>query len=156
MPGSATLGANLVDSLVGVVDDLRGDLHPAMGVRHWRAFTVTRSFPSGEPGDGTFSDVETEILPQPLVDWGLSNRVEPAGLNESGDCTLTEISLTYTEAELVGAHLGDGQQFFWVLREGHGQAMKDRYFTVKEPPHPDRVKTIGWVIKLFRQQIEGC
>lgn len=156
MPGSAVLGTDLVDSLVEVVDSLRGDLHPAMGVRHWRAFTVARSFASGEVDDGPFADVETEILPQPLVEWDLVNRTEPAGLNESGDCTLTEISLTYTEAELVGAHLTDAQQFFWVLREGHGQAMRARYFTVKNPPHPDRVKTIGWVIKLYRQQIEGC
>ncbi len=156
MAGSATLGDNLVDSLVDVVDDLRGDLHPAMGVRQWRVYTVRRTYAGEEAGDGPFTDVETEILPQPLVSYDLVNELTPAGIEDAGTITLSEVSLTYTEAELDGSVLLPTQQWYYVLRDAHGQEMRDRYFGLKDPPRPDRINTIGWIVKLIRQHIEAC
>ena len=156
MPGSATIGDNLVDSLLEVVDDLRGDLHPAMGVRQWRVYTVLRTWSGTEVGDGTKTDTETQILPQPLVSYDLANKLTPGGVDDDGIVTLSEISLTYTEAELVGPTLAANQEWFFVLRDAHGQGMPDRYFGVKDPPKPDRIQTIGWIVRLIRQNVEDC
>lgn len=155
MPGSATLGDNLVDDLVELVDDLRGDLHPAMGVRHWRVFFVRRTWAT-EKGYGAFTDVETEMLPQPLVSFDLRSELTPAGVDEKGTIKLSEVSLTYTEAELNGQPVGALENFYYLLREGHGQEMRDRYFGLMDPPWPDRINTIGWVLTLIRQEIEDC
>jgi hypothetical protein len=158
MPGSATIEDNLVDSLLSVVDDLRGELHPAMGVRHWRVYTVLRTWSGSEIGDGDPSDTLTEILPQPLVSWDLRNELTLGGLDEKGSITLSEVSLTYTEAELTGPNhaLEDNQQWLYLLREAHGQAMEDRWFGIQDPPWPDRINTIGWIVRLKRQRVEDC
>ena len=156
MAGSATIGTNLVDSLLSVVDDLRGSLHPDMGVRQWRVFRRTRTWSGARRGAGTFTDVDFEILPQPLVRVDANSaqtdklryELQQAGLNEEGGVALSEISLTYTEDELTGRPIADNAEVFYVLRDAHGQEIRDRYYTLAEPPMPDRVKTIGWLMKL--------
>jgi len=158
MPGSATLGSNLVDSLLSVVDDLRGSLHPAMGVRQWRVFVRLRTWSGGRVGAGSPTDVDTELLPQPLVesdDRYLA--VESGGLDEMGSIMLSEISLTYTEDELDGGSNVAGREVLYVLSDAlGGQALSDRLYQLMEPPKPDRVKTIGWVVKLRRSTEDGC
>lgn len=156
MPGSATIGTNLVDSLLGVVDDLRSSLHGDMGVRQWRVYTVRRVWTGDEPGDGTYTDTETEITPQPLVSYDLRNALTMAGLVEAGEIWLSEVSLTYTEAELTGRPLGASEQWFYKLTDAHGQGMEPRYYGLKDPPSPDRINTIGWKVKLIRQVVEDC
>lgn len=155
MPGSAIIGTNLVDSLLEVVDDLREDLHASMGVRQWRVYTVRRRW-AVEIGDGPYTDTVIEITPAPLVSYDLKNEVTPAGLDDGGEVTLSEISLTYTEAELTGRPLGDNEQWYYRLDDAHGQAMPARYFGMVGPPKPDRISTIGWVLTLVRQNIEDC
>lgn len=150
MPGSAILGTNLVDSLIpGVVDGLRGDLHPLFGVRAFRVYTLRRTYPSGVIGGGIFTDVLTEITPQPLVKpWHLRYDLEPCGLNEAGYVSLSEVSLTYTEAELTGFGEGialpHGVAWYIKITDAHGQGIEPRYFVIDKPCFPDRIKNIGW------------
>lgn len=156
MSGSATLGTNLVDSLVPIADELRGSLHADFGVRQFRVWTVSRAWSGGEVGEGSSSDVELELTPSPLVkSWlnrisGLDWRLEPCGIDEAGLVRLSEISLTYTEAELIGDGLANGVEWFIKLSDGRGQEVADRYFTVTRPPFPDRINDIGWTMELLR------
>jgi len=156
MPGTAILDPDvLVDSLItDVIDGLREDLHPQFGVRAFRAFTVLRTWSGRIPGDGAVTEVETEIRPQPLVkEWGgsgLHRTLEPCGLDEAGSVTLAEVSLTYTEAEIMGPALARNQQWFWRLAEAHGQATRTRDFLIDKPPYPDRIKDMGWAVYLRR------
>lgn len=154
MAGSSTLDEDvLVDSLVPTVDSLRGDLHAAFGVRHFRVFVVSRTWSGGLPGLGTFTDVEEEILPRPMVEpfTELKYKLEPCGLTEAGYVKLSEISLAYSEPDLVGESEED-TQILWRISEGQGQNTATRYFFPKGPPYPDRIKTIGWLIGLMRVQ----
>jgi len=156
MPGSAEIGTNLVDSLLEVVDDLRDGLHTSMGVRHWRVYVQRRAWDGGEIGEGVRTITEVEITPQPLVSTDLRHQLTPAGLMEAGSIALSEVSLTYTEAELTGDPVGEAEEWVYVLRDAHGQEMADRYFTIAAPPMPDRIDTIGWVIRLRPAQLEDC
>lgn len=127
-----------------------------MGVRQWRVFTVRRTYTSGTVGEGSFVDTEVEILPQPLVASNdLLSQPIPAGLDEMGTITLTEVSLTYTEPELKLPFVA-GSEAFYVLRDAHGQLIAPRYYQLMEPPKPDRVKTIGWILKLKLVTMDGC
>lgn len=154
MPGSATIGPNLVDSLLGVVDELRDGLNTDMGVRQWRVFVSIKTYTSGKRGVGAFTRSETEITPRPRVRDSIRRELLPAGIAEAGIIKLTEISLTYLESELIPT-LTAGQQLFYVLRDAQGQAIRDRYFTVAGPPSPDRESTIGWMLDLKIAPTEG-
>mgnify|MGYP003395184021 CR=1 FL=1 len=153
MPGSAELDPDvLVDSLVAdVIDGLREDLHPQFGVRAYRVYTVRRSWSGEMPGEGSvLQEVELELRPQPLVaPWdGFKFDVTCAGLDTSGLVKLTEVSLTYTEAELVGFNLGPGEEWFLKITDAHGQGTTPRYYTHDKPPFIDRVKDMGWILWL--------
>lgn len=152
MPGSAVLDPDvLVDSLVtDVIDGLRGDLHPAFGVRAYRVYTVLRQWSGRSVGEGSYQDTETEIDPQPFVArWdGLRFNLEPCGIDELGEIVLTEVSLTYTEAELTGRPLEQNQQFMIKLTDAHGQQSTEKYFIHTKPPYVDREEDMGWVVWL--------
>lgn len=153
MAGSAVLDPDvLVDSLVtDVIDGLREDLHPPFGVRAYRAFTVRRRWSGRLVGEGAAADAVVELRPQPLVAvWdGLRYSLEPCGLSVAGQVRLTEVSLTYTQAELDGGGaLGRNEQWLIRLDEAHGQASKSRLYTLERPPHVDRVKDMGWILWL--------
>jgi hypothetical protein len=157
MAGSAILDPDvLVDSLVvDVIDGLRGDLHPAFGVRAYRIFTVSRQWTGRAAGEGTYTDTEVELLPQPLVEpWegvgsGLQLDLKTCGMDEIGQITLREVSLTYTEAELRGPNnLARNQQWFLKLTDAHGQGTEQKYFIHGKPPYVDRVKDMGWILWL--------
>lgn len=156
MPGSATLGSNLVDSLLGTVDDLRGSLNTDMGTRQWRVYVVRRQWTGPNRGEGTYSDVLTELTPQPLVDPNeLFFSAQSAGLEIDGNVTISEVSLTYKEAEL-NPYPAANEEILYLLADAHGQEMANLYFTLAEPPKPDRVRTIGWIIKLKSVVVDGC
>lgn len=160
MPGSAVLGSNLVDELIGdVVDELRGELHPEFGVRQWRVYHARRTWPSGRIGedDPAPAWVETEITPQPLVVYESYQGAQPdiafqygdgCGLEIMGEITLYEVSLTYTEPELLGYPIPAGTEFTYVLRDAYGQSLIPRHYVVAAPPYPDRIETLGWRIRL--------
>lgn len=157
MAGSATLNPNvLVDSLVtDVIDGLRADLHPQFGVRPYHAYTVKRTWSGRQVGEGTYADVVVKIDPQPRVQvWsGLRYELATCGLSELGQIQLTEVSLTYTFAEIAGGALTHSQQFFVVLTEAHGQGNPARYFVHTQPPFVDREKDMGWVLWLRHAEV---
>jgi len=153
MGGSATLDPNvLVDSLVDeVIDGLREDLHPAFGVRAYRTFTVRRDWSGAIAGQGQATETVVELRPQPRVlIWdGLRYSMEPCGLDEAGEIRLTEVSFTYTQAELDGG--GDlPSTSEWLIRidEAHGQEQRSRYYQHTRPPFADREKDMGFVLFL--------
>lgn len=153
MPGTAALDSDvLVDDLLGVIDDVRGDLHPALGVRQYRVYTVLRTWSGEERGAGTFAEVESELLPQPLVEAfvdSLGGRLLPSGLDEAGIVRLRELSLTYTRAEINGPAIAPNQEWVVRLRDAYGQGEPTRDFVVKGL-YPDRIKDIGWTVSLSR------
>ena len=158
MPGSATLDQNvLVDSLVeDVIDGLREELHPAFGVRAYRVFTVLRTWSGRIQGEGERSDVVTELRPQPLVhSWdGRRYELQGCGLDDMGEIMLTEVSLTYTQAELDGGGaLGKNQAFLIRLDEAHGQEQRSAFFIHTRPPYVDRIKDMGWKLWLRRSDV---
>ena len=155
MAGSAILGTNLVDSLVpDVIDGIREDLHPQLGVRQFRVFAVTRTY-TGEFGGDQFTDAELEFRPQPLVMnytsfTTIRYRLEPCGLDEAGMVILKEISLAYTEAEVAGPPADPTMEDFLIrIDDAHGQGIPSRYFQVAGPPYPDRISGMGWDMKLI-------
>lgn len=156
MAGTATLGANLLDRLTPTVDRLRGTLNGQFGTRAFRCFTVLRTWNGEIEGDGPYEDVVAEIAPAPRVrDW--SDRyhwvMTPMGTHEDGLIEVSEISLTYTYDELNPTVIDKNQQFFYVLREAHGNGSAPRVLRMSRPPFPDREKTIGWVVKLMDMNI---
>lgn len=159
MAGSAILDPDvLVDSLVtDVIDGLRSDLHPQFGVRAYRLFTVKRTWTGRTQGEGTYSDVETELDPQPKIAiWdGLEYRLEPCGLDVEGELRATEVSLSYTQDELDGGTLATNEQWLLKITEAHGQASRAIYATHSKPPYIDREKDMGWVLFLRVVKVPG-
>lgn len=154
MAGTAILDPNvLVDDLVTTIDELRNDLHTQFGVRAYRVYRVTRTWLGSMVGDGVSTDVEVELSPQPLVHpfASLSNRLDACGLQEAGYVDVTEVSLTYTYAELGTAEAPMGTQYLIKIAEAHGQAQPSRYFVHASPPYPDRIKDMGWVLSLVAE-----
>lgn len=152
MPGSATLDPTvLVDDLLSVIDDIRGDLHPALGVRQFRLFTVLRTWSGEERGDGTFTEVETELTPQPLIEaFKRVDRLYPSGLDEADVVRVSELSLTYTEAQIAGGTLLGTQEWLIRIKDAYGQGIRARDYVLEGSPWPDRLKTIGWTFNLQR------
>lgn len=152
MAGSATLDPDvLIDDLVpDVIDGLRAELHPLFGVRAFRVFTVVRQWSGGSIGDGTFTDTEVELEPQPLVHpfMNLRRDQEPCGFDVAGRVKLTEVSLTYTQAELLACEAPVDSQYMLRIAEAHGQAQANKFFVHTKPPYPDRIEDMGWVLHL--------
>lgn len=151
-PGSAVLDPDvLLDSLVSdVIDELRADLYPTFGVRGYIASIVTRRWSGRVVGEGKFVDTVVEMVTRPLVEvWsGLTYELLACGLSSSGDIRLTEVSLTYTYAELVGDQAHANAQTMIMLSEGHGQGQPATYWVHSKPPYVDREKTLGWILWL--------
>jgi len=156
MAGSATLDPDvLVDSLVtGLIDDLRGSLHPEFGVRAFSVYTVLRVWEAGYIGEGAYSETETELTPQPLVlpyHDNLGSELKICGIDETGTVALREISLSHTEAELIGGITDeDDREWFIRLKDAHGQEIQARDFVVRGAPYPDRIKDMGWSMRIER------
>jgi hypothetical protein len=164
MSGSAELGDNLVDDLLETVDDLRGDLHPAFGVRQYNLTVVTRTWSGGAVGDGDYTDTELLIEPQPYISsyqtqYALGKLMvewmgRPMGIDDSGTLYVSEISLTYTQAELMGmgdgVALGSNQEVFYKVTDALGNGIAPTYWVARANPFPDRQITIGWAMELRR------
>lgn len=154
------LGQNLVDKLVPTVDKLRANLLPAMGVRQYTVAIIKRRWSGEQRGDGSASVVSTLILsPPPLLSYpnnmgALHYELPPTGKVDEGTVTLSEVSLTYTEAELSGGALSVQEEVYYRITDGQGQGIAPRYYVLSAPPVPDREKAIGWQLSLHRVEIE--
>jgi hypothetical protein len=160
MGGSATLDPNvLVDSLVpDVIDGLRRDLHPQFGVRPYNVTIVKREWSGLMLGEGTFTDTETLIDPQPRIPrWdGYGYQMVPTGLENDGGIKVTEVSLSYTWDELTGGSLEPNEQVFVKVSDATGAGMPDQVFIHAKPPYIDRERDMGWVLWLKPGNIPGC
>ncbi len=132
----------LADALVGVVDDIRRDIHEALGTRPWAVSIVTRRWSGGERGVGQPSVTITELDPAPSVQRVTKDRMGPAGREASGNVVLTEVSLAYSEKELdPGAD--QGTEVAYRLTEAHGTFLKPRWFVLAASPVPRRGDRAG-------------
>lgn len=154
--GEAVLDPDvLVDSLVPeVIDGLREDLHPQFGVRAYRVYRILRAWSGKTAGEGTRIDTAHELRPQPRVKMWDGLRFEQAvcGVRELGDVKLTEVSLTYTEAQITGQPLAANREILYAIGEAHGQATSLRTWAFSQPPFIDRERDMGWVLWLRRAE----
>jgi hypothetical protein len=153
MAGSATLNDNvLVDSLVADIDELKADLYADFGVRAFNVHTVLRTWTGAVVGEGDYADVVTTLAPPPLVQqWdGYRWALLAAGVHEDGQIRVTDVSLSYTYAELTGpATIAENQQFFYRLTDAHGQGQEERLLRANRPPQVDREKGMCWQVWLM-------
>ena len=151
MPGSAVLDPNnFVDSLIGIVDDVRKDIKEGLGFRQFNVHlvTVTRTnMRAGDPRNKTVTETLMDPLPR-VNPYRTANKLEACGLDEAGVVEVTEISMTYTEDELTGKSLGKDVEFYWKISDAQGQATCTRYFTVERDPYPERECCPQWKILL--------
>lgn len=97
---NAPLSRLLADRLVGVVDRIRDRVHGALGTRQWKVEILTRTWSGSMAGEGNSITTILELLPNPQVRINTSDRLGPAGREPKGSIILSEVSLSYTEAEL--------------------------------------------------------
>lgn len=152
------LDQSIIDGLVPVIDTVRRDVHAIAGDRQFDVAVVVRTWPSGRRGDasgGPAVDTVRTLDPRPRVQFGegLHYEMEAGGKREKGDCRVSEVSLTYTEAEL-NPKATPAQEVFYRLRDAKGQAIQERLFNLSGPPQTDLEKDIGWVLRLTLRQ--GC
>jgi hypothetical protein len=147
----ATLGQDLVSDLVGVADEIRGEIYPALGVCQHRVYVERWKWPGDERGEGTPVLVSsTEITPRPIVDErGLLRPLHEGGRQDEGDIRLSGISLTMTEAEITGGRLDGNESWLWKLVDTGGQGIQDRYYVLKDPAKAKRL-ALGWDVVLHR------
>ncbi len=144
----------LADVLVGVVDNVRRAIHSALGTRPFKVEIVTRRWSGPEVGLGTPTDYITELSPRPKVDWTPSSRMGPGGIEDTGHCTLTGVSLSYTQDELQPRRV-PGSETVYRISEGHGQGQLPQFYTVVGQPVPRRGDGDGgtdWKIVLEQVQ----
>lgn len=152
--GNAVLGSNLVDDLVPVADELREELHADFGVRQFSVRVIRKLWSGARGGLGAARiDHISEIVPAPRVRLLDNHVLTEGGLQEVGAAVVDEISLTYSESQLVGGSHGDlavAEEFFWRFDDRIGQGVTQRVYIPQDHPWPDREKNIGWEIKLRR------
>lgn len=148
---TATDDGLLSDVLIGVVDDIRRDVHGALGTRPWSVTVVHRTWSGGERGVGHPNVRQLELDPDPSVARVTKDRMGPAGRESAGTVVLSEVSLSYTEKELdPGAD--QGGEVAYVLRDNRGTMQRPRWFVLAAAPVPRRGDRpgddVGWYILL--------
>lgn len=138
---------SLGDRLIEVADDIR-QLYTHFGLRPYRVFMVWVGWTADVNGDGKIWADElqledglegvgravllrqVELLPTPLVQGmsGVAGNLEPVGVTEQGQVTVSQISMSYTEDQLVGLippfrdpkfpdSIKPGVSFFYEIQE---------------------------------------
>lgn len=85
----------VANSILGVRDDLGAVIQPV--------YLVVRTWSGSQPGDGTKTDVTTQVLPSPQIkDLASDFEAQRAGNYEEGDLIIRMISKqTYTTRSMV-------------------------------------------------------
>jgi len=135
--GSASNDGKLGDRLVSVVDKVRRKIHNTLGTRPWKVTIVSRTWSGGRVGVGNPTVRRLELDPVPMVEHVTSDRMGPAGREASGNVTMTEVSLSYTEAEIAPPG-GDAVEYSYVLEDLRGTRLKPRFFVLAASPVPRR------------------
>jgi hypothetical protein len=152
MGGHSTLEDNLVDDLVGdVIDDLRAELYESMGTRQHKVSIVRRTWSGPERGEGAVVSEEVAVIsPPPLFQSSTQYRLTPAGRDEQGDARLTEVSLRYSEEDLLGGSIPGNVEFFYVVEDMRGQGIAPAFYVPNGRCQTDREQSIGWTVYLNR------
>lgn len=149
LTGTATLGDNIVDGLVAVADELRSELNAMAGVRQYKVRQLRRQWSGTYVGEGACAVTQLRTLsPDPKVKLNDTHELTEGGLQASGTTDLSEISLTYTQNQLLGEPLAANEEFFYRLDDGLGQGVSRRLYIPQDHPETDRSKTIGWQVTL--------
>lgn len=144
----SVLGTNLLDSLVPLVDQVRGTIHTAVGDRQWTVTVVKRTWSGGVRGKGTPTTVETLLTPTPAVDFSkVDYTLQQGGHTEDGMVTISEISLAYSEDQLTPKNIGPATDFYYRITDAQGQGLGPRLVIPDGPAVPDRERTFGWIVR---------
>jgi len=150
--------APLADALVGVVDDIRRSVHGALGTRPWSVAVITRTWSGRTRGEGNYIDEELLLDPTPQVRRVTHDRMGPAGREQSGQVTLSQVSLRYSEAELA-PRPAKNQEVAYRVRELHGQRQQDKWYVLAGGPIPRRGDKSGdqtdWYLLLEQTSAMG-
>jgi hypothetical protein len=153
----SVLDNSIVDSLLGVVDDVRSSVHSFAGDRQHVVKLVRRTWSGKERYQGEDHLEEIVLSPPPRVMFeNLQSRsytLRPEGRQEDGVVKVTEISLAaYQEDDLTGGDIPPNVEFYWALEDAHGQGLRRREYVLFGPPIADREKDIGWTVYLKRAE----
>jgi hypothetical protein len=148
--GASVMGTDLIDDLVvDPVDGLRDELYREFGVRQFRTYLVRRVWSDTCVGRGSMRVTQRqELIPAPDVVLEDTHELTPGGLQASGTATLHEVSLTYTQNQLLGEPLANNEEFHYLVVDGLGQGISRRLFIPADHPTPDREEGIGWDVKI--------
>lgn len=139
------LGDNVLDDLLDVVDDLRGDLHDNFGTREYRVQAIIRTY-TGNRQDGYYAEVTTELSPPPKIDFIRDEfEMNGAGKLSKDQIRITQLSLNFSKDQLLPVVGMQNVKVYFRLIDNHGENMPDRIFHLKGLPSIDRKKTVGWI-----------
>ena len=143
--GAATLGANLVDDLAPTIDALRADLHAQFGVRQFAVRQIRREWSGASVGVGAAAITEVMTLsPAPKVTIDDTHTLTPGGLQATGTVTFEEVSLSYSQDQLLGQPMAANEEFFYAIDDALGQGLERRLAIPQDHPVTDREGAIGW------------
>lgn len=140
-------GSNVLDNcLLDIADCIRGCVNETFGTREYRVYSVVRTY-TMDRQDGYYSDNILELLPAPKVEFLSPNGFEMIGTGKTtkGSIKITELSLLYSEDQILPQNLDNNQKHFIKLVDRHGENARERYFHISNVPVMDRHKTIGWI-----------
>jgi hypothetical protein len=149
LAGAATLGTNLVDDLVPTVDDLRAELYTDFGVRQFHTYMVRRVWGDTYVGRGAMKVTQKQnLVPDPDVVLEDTHSLTPGGLQATGTATLHEVSLAYSQNQLLGEPLANNEEFHFLVVDALGQGIARRLFIPQDHPVTSRDKELGWSVKI--------
>lgn len=156
-PSTATSWQTSLAARLGCVADSVRGLNTKLGLRPYTVRLVHTRWSGRRRGTGVeLVARETDIVPTPAIqDMAmLRDLLVAPGRDEQGEVRITEISMRFTEDQLMGRN-PDGSvaadlDFFWevLFPQADGSAIRRR-FTPSGPPilQPDKQQ---WVIDLLR------
>lgn len=91
----------IIDDLLPITDDILG-VRDTIGAVIKPIYFIVRTWSGTEPGDGTFTDLATQMLPSPgIKDFSHKFILESGGRYKQGDLILSNVSKqSYTEQDL--------------------------------------------------------
>lgn len=125
VPLTPAQAANTVTHRLGRVADNIRQVATRLGARPYRCFLVWSTWTNGVRGEGEeVETMRTEILPTPVVTSMDQIALNPqnVGLVQIGDVKVTEISVSFTEDQLMGrlggaTQVEQPQSFAWEIIE---------------------------------------
>lgn len=122
-----------LDAISSIVDDVRATVHEALGSRTYRVEIVTRRWSGDAVGVGTAHEHVLEFKPRPLVARISRDRLGPAGREQAGDLRLTEVSLSYSTAELQPV-VDPAMEVAYRVTDTAGQGQKPMFYVLAADP----------------------